>query len=114
MEQQQKRRYKRSYVDEFLSLRCASDVLEAVQPLRDPVKSISESMALISAIRGLCLKRPRAVTIIDVCSGDALTGILAAHLLPVLAVYAVGEKNSMREGYGRVRNFSYSKVASLD
>ena len=46
----------RSYLDEFLSLRCAPDVLEAVYPLRRPEKEISESMALVTAARSKLLK----------------------------------------------------------
>ena len=97
----------RSYIDEFLSLRCAADVLEAVYPLKRAEKEISESIALITAIRGKCLAEPGEWTVVDACAGNALTGILAAHLLPVARVVAIDKRQSIREGFGRVRNFDY-------
>lgn len=96
-----------SYIDQFLNLRCAADVLEAVHPLLRAEKEISESMALISAIRGRCLSEPGKWTIVDACAGNALTGILAAHLLPVAKVIAIDKRQRIREGFGRVRNFDY-------
>ena len=96
-----------TYLAEFLRLRCASDVLEAVYPIKKPEKEISESMALITAIRGKVLAEPRKWTVVDLCAGNALTGILAAHLLPVAAVVAVDKRQRIREGFGRVRTFRY-------
>lgn len=96
-----------SYIDQFLNLRCAADVLEAVHPILRAEKEISESMALISAIRGKCLSEPGEWTVIDACAGNALTGILVAHLLPVAKVIAIDKRQRIREGFGRVQHFDY-------
>ena len=98
----------RTYLAEFLSLRCAGDVLEAVYPINKPEKEISESMALITAIRGKVLREPGRLVVIDLCAGNALTGLLAAHLLPVLNVMAIDKRQRVREGFGRVRKFNYA------
>lgn len=96
----------KSYLDEFLSLRCVADVLEAVYPMKQPEKEISESMALITAIRSRVLAAPGFWNVIDVCAGNALTGILAAHLLPTTVV-AIDKRQRVREGFGRVTKFAY-------
>lgn len=106
-----------SYLDEFLSLRCAPDVLEAVHPLRRPEKEISESMALVTAIRGrLLASRPvtgtvsvntPGMTLLDLCAGNALTGVIVAHLFRGTQVVAVDKREHIRDGFVNVRNFSY-------
>jgi len=97
----------KSYLDEFLSLRCAADVLEAVYPMKQAEKEISESMALVAAIRSKILSAPGFWNVIDVCAGNALTGILVAHLLPVDQVWAIDKRQRIREGFGKVKKFSY-------
>ena len=74
----------KSLIDKFLSLRCAGDVLESVQPLTsDVTRRIGESMALIEAIRPLILKHKGEYKLIELCSGTPLTSVIAAHLLPI-------------------------------
>ena len=77
-----------SYIAKFLHLRCAGDVLESIQPINRPRfdDEISEAMALIGAIRGKTLKEPGKWKIVDICAGNVLTGVIAAHLLPVECV----------------------------
>ena len=77
-----------SYIAKFLRLRCAGDVLESIQPINRPRfdDEISEAMALVGAIRGKILKEPNRWKIVDICAGNVLTGVIAAHLLPVECV----------------------------
>lgn len=93
-------------VDQFLKLRCATDVLEAVHPLNSAVKEISESMSLIQAIRSPILNNPGRWRVIDLCAGNALTGVIAAHLLPVRHVVAI-DKYPRERQYYRVNQFEY-------
>src|SRR3990167_2994206 len=97
----------KSYLNEFLSLRCAADVLESVYPIKQAEKEISESMALVTAIRSKILSAPGFLNVIDVCAGNALTGLLIAHLLPVIEVIAIDKRQRIREGFGKVKKFSY-------
>lgn len=98
----------RSYLDEFLSLRCAPDVLEAVHPLRRPEKEISESMALVAAVRGRLLASTLTPTLLDLCAGNALMGIIAAHLFAKLGrVVAVDKRQHFRVGFSAVKSFEY-------
>jgi len=94
-------------VDQFLSLRCAGDVLNSVTPMNNPGKEITESMALLGYAKNLALKYPMELTLWDLCAGNALTGILAAHYLPFKHVIAVDRKPHSRPGYKNVKRWEY-------
>jgi len=94
------------YVGRFLSLRCSGDVLNVVGRLHEPEKEISESMAVIKHLKPIVLAEKLKYTIYDLCAGNALTSILAAHMLPIWNSYAVDQKK--RSGhYDKIRKFSY-------
>ena len=98
----------RSFVDEFLNMRCSGDVLEAVRPLRNPEKEISESMALIHAIRGKLLNGSGGpYTLVDLCAGNALTAIIGAHLFKLREAVAIDKKERKRNGFQLVKGFTY-------
>ncbi len=95
------------YVSEFLSLRSAPDILNAVYPLGKRVeKEITESMAIIRHLRHTFLKEPDKYTLYDLCAGNALTSVTAAHLLPVKQAIAIDSKPRERKWHA-VRKFSY-------
>jgi hypothetical protein len=100
-------RDKQGYVNEFLGLNCAGDVLNVVNPLGPKAKKeISESMAVIRVLRGITLKRPMELQVIDLCAGNALTSVLAVHLLPVKAAVAVDRRKRARR-WSAVKRFKY-------
>jgi len=96
-----------SYVNEFLTYRCAGDVLNSVAPLNNAAKEISESMALLKSVKGLALRHPRMLRLWDLCAGNALTSILAVHYLPFAYAIAVDRKLHKRPGYARVQRWEY-------
>lgn len=73
-------RYKQSYVSEFLSFKCAGDVLNIVNPVKRAEKEISESMAIINKLRPLVLADPMKYTLIDMCAGNALANLFNLNL----------------------------------
>lgn len=94
------------YVNRFLSLRCSGDVLNATGRLREAEKEITESMAVIQHLKGITLTDKMKYRVFDLCAGNALTSILAVHLLPVKSAIAVDLKK--RSGnYGMVSRFFY-------
>ena len=96
-----------NYVAEFLSLRAAPDILEAVNPLgKRAVKEITESMAVVRRLRGLVLAEPNKYVFYDLCAGNALTSVIAAHLLPIKEAVAI-DKRPRERNWGRVNKFSY-------
>jgi hypothetical protein len=101
-----------NYNDRFLQLRCSTDVLNAVYPLRNPRKEISESMAIIQKIKGLTVTFPRQFNIVDICAGNALTSILAIHLLPITTAMAIDIKKNPRDFTG-IKNFAYNNLDLL-
>jgi len=85
------------YVDQFLSLRCAPDVLAAVGPLNHRgAKEIAEAMAVIQRVKRIVLNGDGPHTLIDLCSGNALVPVIAAHLFPSVDAYAVDKKPRAR------------------
>lgn len=97
---------KQSYISKFLSLKCSGDVLNIVNPINNAEKEISESMAIIKRLKSIILERPRYYNIIDLCAGNALTSIIAIHLLPITTAIAV-DKLPRDRNWGAVHRFSY-------
>lgn len=98
--------YDKTYLDQFLSLKCAGDVLNIVTPIQKAQKEISESMAIINRLRSIAIKNPMKGTLVDLCAGNALTSVIAAHLLPFKRVIAVDIKKRKRDWH-KVERFEY-------
>jgi len=96
-------------VDQFLSLKCAPDVLAACGRIHNPSKEISEAMALIKVIKGPILREPMKWHLVDLCAGNALTSLIAVHLLPVATSTAIDIKPREKKGYLSVKRFMYIK-----
>lgn len=95
------------YVSEFLTFKCAGDVINAVQPVAKMAKEITEAMAIRKAIRGLVLAFPDKITVFDMGAGNGLAGILAAFTLPVKWVTAIDKEIRVRQGFSTVRKWDY-------
>lgn len=98
--------YQKTYLDQFLSLKCAGDVLNVIAPIQKAQKEISESMAIIHRLRSIALKNPMKSILLDICAGNALTSVIAAHLLPFKKVIAIDIKKRIRR-WDSVRRFVY-------
>ena len=102
------------YIREFLSLRCAPDILEALHhtSAKEP-KEITESMAIISKVRPIFLapKQPDFQwRVLDLCAGNALTGVLCTFLYKTDGVYAIDTKpRRIPEARERIQRFQYIK-----
>ncbi len=94
------------YVDQFLNLKCSSDVLNTVGFMNNARKEITESMAVIRLLKKIALSAPMYYTLYDFCAGNALTSTIAAHLLPFKEVIAV-DKNYRDRDWGKINRFSY-------
>lgn len=98
---------KQSYVSQFLTLKSAPDILGAVNPIgKSAEKEISESMGMIKFIRDITLKEPNKYQIFDICAGNALTSIIACHLLPIKHATAI-DKLPRERNFHLVKNFNY-------
>jgi len=94
------------YMESFLSLRCAGDILNSVSKMSRAEKEITESMAIIKHLKNIVLAEPNKYTIIDLCAGNALTSVIAAHLLPITYAIAI-DKHKRKGDYNRVKRFAY-------
>lgn len=98
---------KQAYVSEFLSLKCAGDVLNIVSPLGDKAqKEITESMAVVKRLRSISLRKPMEYTLYDLCAGNALTSVIAVHLLPIKHAVAMDKKPRKRQ-WRLAKRFQY-------
>lgn len=94
------------YVSEFLSLRCATDIIGISYPVQRMPKEISEAMAMVRRVRSWALNDPNTYALVDLCSGNGLVPLLTAFTLPIKHNYAVDSKPRDRE-WDKVRKFSY-------
>jgi hypothetical protein len=95
------------YVKEFLQLNCAPDVLGAVGSTGNLMKEITESMAILKRLKPMLLQNKMKYGLIDLCAGNALTGIMAAHFLPIREVVAIDNRDSYRKRVSQVKRFDY-------
>lgn len=95
------------YVSEFLSLRCAGDVLNVVAPLGNKAaKEITESMAIIKALKKIVLNDKWRYVLLDMAAGNALTSVLAVHMLPVISAKAI-DKRPRKRHWEQAKRFTY-------
>lgn len=99
-------RPRQPYLDEFLGLRCAGDVLNIAAPIQNARKEITESMSVLRYIRKAALSKPMTYTLYDMCAGNALTSLIAIHLLPLKEAVAVDHKKRKRK-WDRAKRFEY-------
>ncbi len=99
--------WRQDYVSQFLSMKCAGDVLNVTAPLGARAnKEITESMAIIQALRPIVLKYPMEYTLADMGAGNALTSVLAVHLLPVKSAKAI-DKRPRSRNWRLAKRFEY-------
>ncbi len=96
------------YVDYFFDLRCSSDVMRAAYPIgNNPSKEISESMSVIRKLKKIILDDEKnKYTLYDLCAGNALTSVIAAHLLPIKESVAINKIPRDRK-WDYANKFSY-------
>jgi len=103
-----------TYVDEFLSMKCCGDVLNVCNPIgKNARKEITESMALIKRVKTLALSHRRKYNVLDLCAGNALTSVLAVHLLPVEYAVAIDKRPRERQ-WDKVERFIYRNEDIFD
>ena len=106
--------WRQDYVSQFLSMKCAGDVLNVTAPLgAKAIKEISESMAIIQALRPIALKHPMEYYLHDLCAGNALTSVLAVHLLPIKHATAIDIKPRSRN-WADVDRFAYCRADIME
>lgn len=97
------------YVDEFLALKCAGDVINAAAQLKkNGAKEISEAMAMVSAMRHIVLEKPGEYTLYDLFSGNCIVAVTAIHLLPLKYAYSVDIQD--RRVRTDVKNYEHLKI----
>jgi len=94
------------YLEQFIKLRCHEDVMSAVGNINNPSKEITESMAIIKKLKKV--KDKENIILVDLCAGNCLTSVIAAHLYNFKKVIAVDIRPPSKDtNFDRVKNFEY-------
>jgi len=102
------------YIQDFFSLKCSGDVLNAVSPIGNRAeKEITEALAILKSLRGFILKSSTEYNILDLCSGNALVPVLSAFLFPISKATAIDKKYRDRKWY-LVKKFQYVELDIYD
>jgi len=95
------------YIDEFFKLGCYPEIQDAIMPIQNFGKEVTESMAIIKQLRKLTLKKKQYNYLIyDFCAGNALTSVIASFLFKNVSCYAIDKRPRDRKWH-QVRNFNY-------
>ena len=98
-----------TYLDEFLSLRCAGDIINVLNPIQNFQKEVSEAMAVIKQLKKIVFSKNTKYALWDFCSGNALVPAISAFLLPIEHSYAIDKKERKRP-WDNIRKFTYVKT----
>lgn len=101
------------YLNQFFSLRCCGDVLNATAPINKGAKEITEAMAMRKRIKSLALAKPMHYSVLDLCAGNGLVGALVAFTLPVRHVLCVDKRVPTRRWH-EIERFDYVQADLTD
>jgi len=95
------------YVDYFLKLKCAPDILGIVSPISaGPAKEISEAVTIIKRLREETVKDPMKYNVLELCAGNPIPSILSVFCQPV--EYAVAfDKREIKRDWEKAKRFKY-------
>ena len=100
---------KTKYVDSFLKLNCASDILSVVSPIHNVAKEITEVYTVFRALRKLIPpSESDQYNLWDLCAGNGLLGVTLAHVFNFNRVGSIDIKVPNRR-FSNVRNYQYIK-----
>ena len=104
------------YLNQFLNLKCAGDIIGIVGPMKKYEKEITEAMAIRDVVRKITLKKPMSYTLVDVCSGNGLVPLISVFTMPIKEAIAIDIRERNRPWYlakrfqyaiGDINNFDY-------
>ena len=92
---------------DFQQLNCYPDIRERFVNMRHFEKEYSESASMISYIKNDLLLHPHTITVLDLCAGSALTGVLLAYLTPIKQVICFDKFKRPSVNLENVNNLSF-------
>jgi len=97
-----------SYVDSFLKLSCATDILNVVSPIARASKEISEAYTMLKALRKIIYPGDSyTYRVLDLCAGNGLLGVSIVHMFNYEHVTSIDTRKLPKRDWNKVRNFSY-------
>jgi hypothetical protein len=92
------------YLQKFLNMKCAGDVIGVIGPMKNYEKEISEASSIVHHVREI--PNIEEYTLIDFCSGNALVPVLSVFTTGVKKAIAVDIRKRKRP-WEKVKRFEY-------
>jgi len=102
------------YLSQFLQFKCAGDVINTTAPVQKMGKEITEAMAIRKQLRKIVLPEPMKYTVLDLCAGNGLAGILSVFTLPVKHCISFDKARRERPGFKTVKRWEYLQADVYD
>jgi hypothetical protein len=90
----------------FMRLDCAGDVLNSIDPMRKPLRRITEAVAVTKKIRPAALANPGMIKVLQITDGNGVEAIVASHLLKLKSATVITSKMPKNGLHKRVENFT--------
>ena len=95
------------FVDRFLSLNCATDILKVVSPIKNMSKEISEAYTMLQSVKKVVHPADsNKYEVLDLCAGNGLLGVTLAHVMNFKSVTSMDIRVPGRK-WEDVRTYSY-------
>lgn len=96
------------YLKNFYDYNCSSDILTTLTPINNLEKEITEAMGVLQIAKSYILK-DHNITVIDICAGNGLSGILCNYILKPKYIYAYDIRKLNRH-IENIKNYEYIQM----
>jgi len=97
-----------SYIDRFLTLKCAGDIINILQPISSgTAKEVSEAWTIFKRVRKQVFKAEKGYyNLVELCAGNPVSGLISHFCLPFKWTVSIDKRLIKRE-YSKIERYSY-------
>jgi len=97
-----------TYINQFLTLKCAGDIINILQPISSGTnKEVSEAWTIMKRMRNQVFKKEKGYyNLVELCAGNPVSGLLSHFCLPFKWAVSV-DKRLIKRDYSRVERYNY-------
>jgi len=103
------------YINQFLTLRCAGDIVNILQPISSgAAKEVSEAWTILKRLRKQVLKAEKGYyNLVEFCAGNPVSGLISHFCLPFSWAVSI-DRRVIERNYSKVERYSYIKKDIYD
>lgn len=90
----------------FMRLDCAGDVLNSADPMRKPLRRVTEAVAVTKKLRPAALENPGEIKVLQITDGNGFETMLASHVLKLKEAKVITTHKPKHGLQTRVQNFT--------